>query len=576
VNGPITAWQPAGYVRTNAWIAAGGNGSSNMVAIPAPNSTTVSATLAGVRFGSAPSSAASTGAGPAAAAARSFSPNGDGSKDRLAIAWTNGRTLDRLSLRVFGPDGNPVGSVPLSANLAGGAQAMTWDGTLAGARVPDGSYVLQLVGTAAGAPVTWPATSPVTPSLRAAVGITVDTAPPTLSRPALSGTHLSPNGDGRNETVTATGTGSADAVGWSLVVGPAVGGPAVRTLVGAGATVTATWNGRADDGSVVADGSYSLTLGVLDAAGNAATQTWTVVVDSTPPVLRLTATPPMFSPDGDGTGDSARLAWTASETATGWLRILRGKTVIRTWALSGTSGAATWTGRDAAGRAIPDGRYLLSLDMMDAWGNRATSSAPLVVDRTVGFLRTAPGLFFPQDGDSLAATSTLSFRLARTATVTLAILDASGATVRRAMTGSVRTAGTWTWRWDGRVTGGAMAPRGTYVAVLSVVGPYGTTVLRRSIVADAFAGALSATTLGAGQKITVRFRSAEPLAALPTATLRQAGIAPAAMAVVKLADGSFSASATVAAGAPGPATIVLAARDALRHVNSSTLGVTVQ
>jgi hypothetical protein len=45
---------------------------------------------------------------------------------------------------------------------------------------------------------------------------------------------------------------------------------------------------------------------------------------------------------------------------------------------------------------------------------------------------------------------------------------------------------------------------------------------------------------------------------------------------VKLADGSFSASATVAAGAPGPAAIVLAARDALRHVNSSTLTVTVQ
>ncbi len=424
--------------------------------------------------------------------------------------------------------------------------------------------------------MTWPATSPVTPGLRAAVGITVDTAPPTLGRPAISGTRLSPNGDGRYETVTATGTGSADAVGWSLVVAPAAGGPAVRTLVGAGATVSATWNGRADDGSVVADGSYSLTLGVLDAAGNPATRTWTVVVDSTPPVLSLTPTPPAFSPDGDGTADSVRLAWTASETGTGWLRILRGKTVIKTWALSGTSGAATWTGRDAAGRATPDGRYLLTLDVMDASGNRATSSAPLLVDRTVGFLRTAPGLFFPQDGDSLAATSTLSFRLARTAKVTLAILDASGATVRRAMTGSARAAGTWTWRWDGRVTGGAMAPRGTYVAALSVVGPYGTTVLRRSIVADAFTGTLSATTLAAGDTLTVRFRSAEPLAALPKATLRQAGIAPAAMAVVKLADGSFRASATVAASAPGPATIVLAARDALRHVNSSTLSVTVR
>ena len=576
VNGPLTEWQPAGYVRTNAWIAASGNGSSNMVAIPAPNSTTVAATLVGVSFGATPGPGVSTGTGPGAIAARSFSPNGDGSKDRLAIAWTNRRTLDTLALRVFGPDGSLAGSVPLSSNVASGPQAATWDGTLGGARVPDGSYILQLSGTAAGAPVTWPSASPVTPGVRAAVGITVDTAPPTLSRPVLSGTRLSPNGDGRNETVTATGIGSADAVGWSLVATPAAGGPAVRTQVGAGATVTAAWNGRADDGSVVADGSYSLTLGALDAAGNAATRTWTVLVDSTPPVLSLTATPPTFSPDGDGITDSARLAWTASEAGTGSLRILRGKTLIRRWSLSGTSGTLAWTGRDAAGRAVPDGRYVLSLDVMDASGNRAVSSAPLILDRTVGFLRTAPGLFFPQDGDALAATSTLSFRLTHTADVTLAILDASGGIVRRAMTGSTRVAGTWTWRWDGRVTGGAMAPRGTYVAALTVVGPYGTTVLRRSIIADAFIGTLSATTLAAGQKLTVRFRSAEPLAALPTASLRQSGLAPLAMAVVKLADGSFSASAVIAAGAPGPATVFLTARDALRHVNSSTLPVIVQ
>jgi len=45
---------------------------------------------------------------------------------------------------------------------------------------------------------------------------------------------------------------------------------------------------------------------------------------------------------------------------------------------------------------------------------------------------------------------------------------------------------------------------------------------------------------------------------------------------VKLADGSFSATDTIAAGAPGPATIVLAGRDTGRHSNSSTLSVTVQ
>jgi hypothetical protein len=48
------------------------------------------------------------------------------------------------------------------------------------------------------------------------------------------------------------------------------------------------------------------------------------------------------------------------------------------------------------------------------------------------------------------------------------------------------------------------------------------------------------------------------------------------MKVVKLADGSFGATATIAADGPGPATIVLAGRDTGRHANSSALSVTVQ
>jgi hypothetical protein len=126
------------------------------------------------------------------------------------------------------------------------------------------------------------------------------------------------------------------------------------------------------------------------------------------------------------------------------------------------------------------------------------------------------------------------------------------------------------------MAGGAWAPRGTYVASLTVVGPYGTTELRRSIVADAFSSTVSAVTLAAGQQVAVRFRSAETLASLPSASLRQAGVAPAAMKVVKLADGSFITTATIVPGAPGAATIVLTGRDTLGHANSSVLRLTVE
>ncbi len=575
VNGPITTWQPAGYVRTDAWIAARGNGTENVVAIPAPNSTTVGAVLRGVLFGSASGSAASTGTGPTASANRSFSPNGDGSKDGLSIRWTNRRALESLAIRVFGPDGSLAGSVPLPANLGAGAQSTTWDGTIGGSVVADGSYVLQLAGTAGGVRVAWPSADPATAGQRAAVGITVDTRPPTLSDAAISATRLSPNGDGRFEQVVVTGSSSADAVGWSVVATSAPGGVVVRTLAGTGSAPRATWDGRSDDGSIVADGSYNLTLRVSDAAGNPATRTWTAVLDATPPVVGLEAIPATFSPDGDGTADSARIAWSSSEAGTGRLRLLRGTTLIRSWTLRGIAGAITWEGRDAAGRAVPDGRYTLGIERTDATGNRATGTASLLVDRTAGFLRAGPTVFFPQDGDALAAVSAISFHLARPARVTLAILDASGVRVRGAMTGASRGPGTWTWRWDGRIAGGAMAPRGTYVALLTVVGPYGTTTLRRTIRADAFSWTLPAT-VQAGDVLRIAFRSVEPLAAVPTATLRQAGLAPVAMTVVKQADGSFTATAPVLPGGAGPAVIVLAGRDTGRHANSSTVSVTVR
>jgi spore germination protein YaaH/flagellar hook assembly protein FlgD len=575
VNGPITTWQPAGYVRTDAWIAARGNGNENVVAIPAPNSTTVEAVLRGVAFGSASGSTASTGTGPTAAANRSFSPNGDGSKDGLSIRWTNGRALDTLALRVIGPDGSLAGSVPLPANVGAGAQSTTWDGMLNGSVVPDGSYVIQLEGTAGGVRVAWPSADPATAGQRAAVGITVDTRPPTLSDAAISATRLSPNGDGRYERVVVTGTGSADAVGWSLVATSVPDGVAVRTLAGPGTAPKVTWDGRADDGSVTADGSYDLTLRLSDAAGNPATRTWTTLVDATPPVPVVAATPAAFSPDGDRTADSARIAWSSSEAGTGSARLLHGTRLIRSWTLRGVSGTIVWEGGDAAGRAVPDGRYILELARTDATGNRATATVALLVDRTAGFLRAGPTVFFPQDGDAMAAVSTISFHLVRTAKVTLAILDLSGTRVRGAMTAATRGPGTWTWRWDGRVAGGAMAPRGTYVAVLTVVGPYGTTTLRRTIRADAFSWTVPAA-VQAGDALRIGFRSTEPLASLPTATLRQAGVAPAAMTVVRQADGSYVATAPVSPNGPGAATIVLTGRDIGRHANSSTVTVTVR
>ena len=508
---------------------------------------------------------------------RSFSPNGDGSRDLLAIGWNNRRALDALTLRVLAPDGAVLGTRPVPAT-GSGPQELGWDGTVGDAALPDGRYLLQLVGTADGATFTWPSTGPAAGDLPARTAVVIDRVPPTLHAARASGNRLSPNGDGVFDAMRVSGTGSADAVRWDVVVAPLAGevaGDPIRRIAGAGRSAAATWKGTSDDGARAADGAYRVTLRLFDAAGNAATQSWTAIVDATPPALTVTAAAASISPDGDAVADTVRLRWTSAEPTRGTLQVLRGRAVVRSWSIYGVSGAATWNGRDAAGRTVPDGRYTVAVTAADPLANRATARVPLVVDRTVGALRWDRTAFSPQDGDRVLPTATVAVRVARAARLTLRVLDAAGIEVRAAWRDRPFTAGTVAWRWDGRAADGTWAPPGRYVAELTAVGPYGTTVLRRSIAAAAFVATPSTVTPAAGTVFTIAFRSVEPLAAPPTAAFRQAGGQAVRMSVTRLSGGRWRASVTVAAGAPGPAIVTLLGRDAGGGRNRSTIVVTV-
>ena len=575
VSGPLATWGAVRAVESNVWVATSGSGVTNAVAAQAPNATLVQAGIRWVGFSGG--GVASLGRAAAAAGQRSFSPNGDGSGDRLVIRWNNRHALDSLVLRVLLPDGTLVGARSLP-DTGAGLQEYAWDGT-AGEPAPDGTYVLQLVGTDGATTYTWPAEAPTANGLAAVVGVTVDRVPPALVTATASGARLSPNGDARYDAMRISGTGSADVVRWDVVVRRVVGGVAgdpIRRIAGTGRSASTSWNGTADGGARAPDGTYRVTLRLFDRAGNGATRSWPAVVDATPPALTATPRPAAISPDADGIADTARLAWAASEHATGTLRVLRGTTVIRSWTIAGTAGAVTWNGRDAAGRTVADGRYTVAVTGSDALANRATTTVPLVVDRTVGRLGWDRTGFYPQDGDRLTPTATVSVRVARSARLTLRVLDASGAVVRSAWKDRAVAAGTAAWRWDGRTASGAWAPPGRYVAELTAAGRYGTSVLRWAVVADAFAASLSSAAPRAGTRLRVTFRSVESLAAAPSATLRQVGRAPVRMPVTRLSDGSWQATVTVAAGAPGPATVTLLGRDGGGGTNRTTLGVTVR
>ena len=545
-----------------------------MTPVKAPNATRVAAALGDLAFGNA--GAASLGSSAASSAHRAFSPNGDRSHDIIPIDWTNDRAFDSLVLRVWKADGTLVGNVRI-ATLAAGAHEFDWNGRVGATVLPNGRYLVSIVGIDGGATFYDP-----TPAFRAgalaAYGVTIDTVAPVVGSASSNSTLISPNGDGIRHTVTVKLTASG-ANGWTFSAARLSGSilaAAVATRSGVGGSAAVTWNGRTNAGAIVADGLYRLTLAAVDNAGNRAIRSWTVRVDDTPATLTATAGPTSFSPNGDGTADSTRLGWSASERITGSARVYRGTSLIRSWTVtSAGSGAVRWSGTDSVGHAVPDGRYLFRISGRDPAGNLAILSIPVVVDRTLSTLRWSRSSFYPQDGDAIARTSRLSFSLKRSATVTVGIY--SGSTLVRAIwTARPMAAGSWGWTWDGRNAAGALVTRGSYTVRVTAVSSLGVSVLTRPVTVDAFATALSATSLRAGQRLTVTVKTTEPLRAAPVISFTQLGRTAVKRTAVSLGSGRYRVTFTVASGAAGIATIRVAGRDTGGGLNVTTRSVTIR
>jgi flagellar hook assembly protein FlgD len=127
----------------------------------------------------------------------------------------------------------------------------------------------------------------------------------------------------------------------------------------------------------------------------------------------------------------------------------------------------TWNGLDESGQPFPDGRYNLSLWVVDANGNRQESDLDdYIIDTVSPSARpVAPGslLFSPNGDGNLDDITITHVEATEEVEWNAAMVHASGSGVR-----------TWSWEgipedisWDGKTDSGAAAPSGTYRYVLS-------------------------------------------------------------------------------------------------------------
>ena len=160
------------------------------------------------------------------------------------------------------------------------------------------------------------------------------------------------------------------------------------------------------------EGGHTVTFGAKDVAGNAMTKSFTFAIDTVAPELVTPEPaegeqPRTVTPNGDGVTDTVAIPFSLSEAVDGGRRRSRRPTGPSSARSRRTSPAATarvdWNGRDGAGKALPDGRYTVTLTPTDAAGNAGDPGTPVTVDvyGALAAVARTPAQFFPQDADTL-------------------------------------------------------------------------------------------------------------------------------------------------------------------------------
>jgi len=335
----------------------------------------------------------------------------------------------------------------------------TWDGkSISGAIVPDGVYTVVFTGNAVNGAVLTPASATVTVTSVYAFAITGIT--PGAIDPRL----------GETTTVTYTVPVTCDL----RVFVKNAAGAEVRTLAQlTGATPgahTATWDAQDGAGTVVPNGTYTVTVERFGTTPTITPASGTVtVLASLPPAFTLTSiTPATIDPTWGG---STTITYEVPVVADYRVYVKNAAGTEVRILLQQTAGAAgthttTWDARNAAGAIVENGTYSVVIEGLNASAAILPASGTVAVQAspTPAFTITSilPATIDPTKGES----ATITYEVPVTADYRLYVKSETGAEVRTLRQATAAAAGTYTAAWDARDGAGAVAPNGAYTVTI--------------------------------------------------------------------------------------------------------------
>ncbi len=398
---------------------------------------------------------------------QAFSPNGDGVLDTVGFSpelqVTTGVATWSVTI-------TPTGSSAVTKSWSGRDTQpgeLTWDGrTNRGSRASEGTYIAALA-------VTYDKGNRETAQTgRFELDVTAPSAE-VRAVPAI----ISPNGDGRQDTVELTQTASREQSWRGAVVNAR--GEEVRTFsFGSRPDAELTWNGRDDRGTRVPNGTYRYALSTTDRAGNSGGSSPVAIrVDVRETPVSLAADPGNFSPNADGVRDAVELRPNLRDSdgvASYEIEIhdARGNSV-RTFSGRRVPDTVNWDGQTDERRGAPDGTYRAKLEVAYENGNLSTAqSRELTLDTTAPEVSlSADYRLFSPNGDGRRDTVRIEQRTSREERWLGEILDPRGRVVRSYE---------WTGRpptveWDGRDSNRNIVADGVYSYQLGATDAAGNT-----------------------------------------------------------------------------------------------------
>lgn len=402
-----------------------------------------------------------------------FSPNSDGSKDNLTVAYDLSQPANvTLQPIPATSEGTTVQSVYQKYALNDesrliGHQQENWNGILvadssgqgddtAPETIADGNYQIKLVASFGDYQKTKTA------------DIHVDTTAPEVSL-TRAPPAISPNADSINDALIIEYSVSDNLSPSSEVRlsfykdNRAVGLLQDQTETLPVASREVGWNGTFT--GHVNEGYYILELKATDLAGNVTTATQEVLVDkSAPRIENVTLSNPYFSPNNDGRKDTTEISFNLLDTYAREMTVtvlvadqyeMHAADIAKQVVLTPGTHSFTWEGAAVPGSLealVADGTYKIKIYAQDEAGNLGNSEpAEVVVDTippSVESFAASPNPFTPNN-DGVKDTTLISFKLSEPCNSELRILQDDNVTLFRDQLYYDLSQGSFGWNGSG-------------------------------------------------------------------------------------------------------------------------------